>query len=182
MSNGYQPVIELFEDPCFVGMAVPLTESVSNFRRINFDVSSVKVNSGIWAVYSEPAHQGIHSIVYPGSSYADVSEIKWAELPGGGEYGSLKISSVKLLKGEIILYEGNDFKGRSLPLTKSTPNLGIFSFNKKASSVRIISGTWQLYQNYNFAGASFTCSGSKYSPIPNIPPNTLSSVRYIPEA
>ena len=184
MSYTYQPIIDLYECSHFGGMVVPLTQSISHFHRLNVEVSSVKVKCGIWALYSEAAHKGCHSIVYPGSSYADASEIKWTNELGEEpvETHNMRISSVKLLQGEIILYERSDFRGKSLPLTKSTPNLGVYSFNNKTASVRIISGSWQLYRNYNFEGASFAASGSAYSPIPNIPPNTLSSVRFIPEA
>lgn len=179
--------IELYQLPHFGGMVVPLMESVPDLDAIAFDAPmSLKAKSGIWAVYSEINYQGSHAIINPGGPIGRPEEILWTIVGRRDDAkrkarAAVTISSVKLLKGQIVLYSGTNYSGKHISLTESAPRLSAFSFNDRASSVRVISGTWQLYQNNYYEGASFTTSGSAYSPIPRIPSRSLSSVKFIPE-
>lgn len=180
--SGNRQIIELFELPSFLGMELPLSESVPDL--LDFGViGSLRVDSGIWEVFTEVGFQGLSIVIQPGSAYPDINKMINQTSPKG-QFLTLKgqfltqeigISSVKLLKGEIILYENSGFRGKSQPLTESTPNL--MDFNDRAMSARIISGTWELYENVDFQGASIVRSAG----LPSLS-LTVSSVRYIPPA
>lgn len=178
-------IIKLFELPNFVGLELPLAESVPDLSGIDFSsVGSLTALSGIWAVYSETNFQGTSAIIQPSSGYLNTENISW-ERPRspnfiGGNSEDMGIASVKLLKGQIILYEESGFRGRAVPLTQSARSLG--DFNNRAMSARIVSGMWELHQEENFQGPSFAASSGSFSPIPRLPPRTLSSVKFIPQA
>ena len=128
---------------------------------------------GTWLWYSQPNYMGSPNLVNSAArSQAEASITQNA------------LQSVRPLMGEIILYANLNYTGTSLVLTESAPNLGPFNFNYKASSARVVSGKWQLYQGTNYQGTSHTTSGNPeaLSPIPGIPNNSLSSVKFIPEA
>ena len=172
-------IIKLFELPNSLGLELPLAESVPDLSGIDFSpVGSLRVESGIWAVYSETNFQGMSAIITPSSSY-NTSDLEWKH-PTPPKLKGMGIASVKLLKGQIILYGNSGFGGSNLPLTESAPTLG--DFNKRAMSARIISGMWELYQEEGFQGSSFVATAGSFSPIPRLPPRTISSVKFIPQA
>ena len=179
-------IIKLFELPNSLGLELPLAESVPDLSGIDFSpVGSLRVESGIWAVYSETNFQGSSAIISSFSSnyQYNTSDIKW-EHPTSPKFigckANIGIASVKLLKGQIILYDENGFRGSNLPLTESAPTLG--DFNNRAMSARIISGMWELHQEEGFQGPSFVATPGTLSPIPQLPPRTVSSVKFIPQA
>lgn len=171
--SGNQQIIKLFELPNFLGLELPLSESVSDLGGIDFSIiGSLRVDSGIWEVFSEIGFQGTSIVIQPGSAYPNIfEEMINCKSPKGQ---SLTLSSVKLLKGEIILYENSGFRGKGQPLTESTPNL--MEFNDSAMSARVISGTWELYEDVDFQGESIIRSEGV---LPSLG-LTVSSVRYIP--
>lgn len=172
--------IEMYEHPRFEGRVVPLTDSVPDLSVINFDVKSYKVISGKWVLWSMPNFQGSRSNVDSNSSY-ESNQMKIMWVPALPEAPMRLFSSVMPLKGQIVLYDKIDFKGHYRLLTGSVPQLSSHNFNDRASSARIISGTWELYSNYYYGGACFTTSSSanEHSPIPELPGNSLSSVKLI---
>ena len=104
--------------------------------------------------------------------------------PNSGTFtNSGAVQSVKPLIGQIILYKNYNYTGDSLVLTESTPDLGVYGWNDAASSARVICGKWELYQGTNYQGNHSTTSGDPeaLSPIPGIPNDSLSSVKFIPE-
>lgn len=91
------------------------------------------------------------------------------------------------LEGQIILYKGAGFTSTSVTVPRTVQRLADspYNFNDDTSSVRVISGKWGFYQSYYCGGASYvTPNGGPdtLDPIPNVPDNTLSSVKFIPEA
>ncbi len=53
----------------------------------------------------------------------------------------------------VILFEGENYTGTSLPVTGPIPRLdGSYRFNDAASSVEVLSGTWEICADANFAG------------------------------
>ncbi len=56
--------------------------------------------------------------------------------------------------GNAILYDGADLTGSSVFLGTNVPNLGILSFNDKASSVAVTSGKWQFFKDVNYQGTA----------------------------
>ena len=145
---------------------------------ISFTATNPEAIKGAWAVYNETDYQGTPIIINPDTAVArsEVVEPLFTN--------SNPIQSVKPLIGQIILYANYNYTGASLVLTESTPDLGVFGWNDSASSARVISGKWQLYQGTNYQSTSYTTSGDPeaLSPIPVLPNDSLSSVKFIPEA
>ena len=145
---------------------------------ISFTATNPEAIKGSWAVYNDTDYQGTPIIINPDSAVArpEVVEPLFTN--------SNTIQSVKPLIGQIILYKNFNYTGDSLVLTESTPNLGVYGWNDAASSARVICGKWELYQGTNYQSNHSTTSGDPeaLSPIPGIPNDSLSSVKFIPEA
>ncbi len=62
---------------------------------------------------------------------------------------------------EVIIFEHNNYQGRSVRLTADAPNLDRRGFNDRASSIRVVSGTWEFCQHANFGGSCFTADASQ---------------------
>lgn len=54
--------------------------------------------------------------------------------------------------GEVILFEHSDFKGRTLTLRGTAPNLDSIDFKDRASSVRVLGGPWEMCTDAEFRG------------------------------
>ncbi|MEO0465511.1 MAG: beta/gamma crystallin-related protein [Pseudomonadota bacterium] len=65
---------------------------------------------------------------------------------GGGRY------QTHTQRGEIVLYEDRDFRGRQLVIDGNVDSLNGRGFNNRASSVRVYSGRWQLCADTRYGG------------------------------
>jgi hypothetical protein len=63
---------------------------------------------------------------------------------------------------EIVLYEHDDFNGRSFRASNSASNLNENGFNDKASSARVRGGRWQLCDDAYFRGACVILNPGEY--------------------
>jgi Beta/Gamma crystallin len=78
--------------------------------------------------------------------------------------------------GEVILFEHSDFRGRTLTLRGTAPNLDIINFNDRASSVRVLSGLWEMCTDAYFRGRCATFGPGDYVSLGG-QSNSYSSVR-----
>lgn len=69
--------------------------------------------------------------------------------------------SASAIAQEVIIFEHNNYQGRSVRVTSDIPNLDHRGFNDRASSIRIVSGTWEFCQNANYGGSCFTADASQ---------------------
>ena len=53
---------------------------------------------------------------------------------------------------QVVFYENEDFRGRSLRADDAVPNFGDSGFNDRASSIHVEGGRWQVCQNSNYGG------------------------------
>ena len=153
------------------GKKITVRVATPDLTVISFAADTPEAKSGSWAVYPQTNYQGTPNIINPSSG------------TGSAFTNSGAIQSVKPLIGQIILYKNFNYTGDSLVLTESTPNLGVYGWNDTASSARVICGKWELYQGTNYQSNHSTTSGDPeaLSPIPGIPNDSLSSVKFIPE-
>ena len=85
----------------------------------------------------------------------------------------------------IILYDFEDFDGRSLTLNESAPDLDDYNWDNDVESLRILSGTWEIYRDDDYGsrnGPSFVLSPGDYPDIaqnPGFPGDRMSSVRLV---
>ena len=62
------------------------------------------------------------------------------------------ITALPVLADGITLYEGPNMRGRSVSLSRSTPNLGYLGFENKAASAYVTDGRWELCTEPYFKG------------------------------
>ena len=79
---------------------------------------------------------------------------------------------------QIVLYENDNFNGRSYRASYSVPNLNDGGFNDKASSVTVRGGRWQLCDDAYFRGSCVTLGSGEYPSLRAMGMNDrVSSVR-----
>lgn len=67
-------------------------------------------------------------------------------------------------KPDVILYEGQNFTGRAVKLTKGVDSLG--KFNNKTSSIKVLNNQkWQFWAKQNKKGNSIILSPGNYPKI-----------------
>lgn len=79
---------------------------------------------------------------------------------------------------ELVLYENDDFDGRSFRAYVAEPNLNRMAFNDLASSIVVRSGSWELCSDADFRGQCITLSPGSYPSLRSMGLNDrVSSVR-----
>lgn len=81
-------------------------------------------------------------------------------------------------RGEIELYNGQDFRGRSVVVDRDTRDLADMSFDGRASSVVVREGTWELCSEPRFEGRCSTYRPGDYRYLAAMN-DRVSSVRQI---
>lgn len=169
--------ITFWDAPGFAGRTFTANQTVSNFADIGYNdqASSAVVRGGTWQVCSDAFFRGRCVTLGPGQ-YPDLGAMGlgyaissaremsgWPDAGGGGG-------------GRVVLYENNDFYGRSYDVNGMVVNLDGTGFNDRAQSMIVYEGTWQLCVDENFGGYCHTYGPGRYS---NIGPlsNQLSSLR-----
>jgi hypothetical protein len=83
-------------------------------------------------------------------------------------------------QAQIILYEHEDFKGRSIRGTDVVKNLRDSGFNDKASSIKVLTGTWEICSDATFRGDCEVLEPGQYRSLRDIGMNDrLSSLRRV---
>jgi hypothetical protein len=83
-------------------------------------------------------------------------------------------------QAQIILYEHEDFKGRSIRGTDVVKNLRDSDFNDKASSIKALTGTWEICSDANFRGDCQVLEPGQYRALRDLGMNDrLSSLRRV---
>jgi Beta/Gamma crystallin len=86
--------------------------------------------------------------------------------------------AASVANAQIVLYENDNFDGRSYRATYSVSNLNDGGFNDKASSVTVRGGRWQLCDDAYFRGSCVTLGPGEYSSLRAMGMNDkVSSVR-----
>lgn len=165
--------ITLYEDKDFQGKSLTLQQSAPNLGGVGFNdkVSSLKVQSGTWTLYTEGQFRGNY-FPFTAGRYSNIAPT----------IGANVVSSVKLEQSEITLFQHPGFGGKSVTLTQSASSLFDHGFNDETSSLRVSSGTWIVYQHVNFTGKSFRVTAGSYDYaqiVAGIGNDTISSVKLV---
>jgi len=79
---------------------------------------------------------------------------------------------------QLVLYENDDFSGRSIRSGNSVQNLNDSGFNDRASSIKVFSGQWQVCGDAYFGGKCVTLGPGEYPTLRAMGMNDrVSSVR-----
>lgn len=88
--------------------------------------------------------------------------------------------------GQIILYEHDNFGGRTFSASNSVSNLSEGDFNDRASSAIVRSGQWQLCDDAHFGGQCVTLGPGEYRSLGamglNDKVSSLRSMGYAPDS
>ncbi len=84
---------------------------------------------------------------------------------GTAAVGMVAITHAFAAGAQIVLFEHDNFNGRSYRASYSVPNLNDGGFNDKASSVTVRGGRWQLCDDAYFRGGCVTLGPGEYSSL-----------------
>ncbi len=88
------------------------------------------------------------------------------------------LAACPVLAADIVLYEQDDFRGRSFVADQTISNFANLGFNDRASSVIIRSGNWQLCTDAHFRGRCVTLPPGEYPTLRSMQlENQVSSAR-----
>ena len=94
--------------------------------------------------------------------------------------GIIACVSATAAQAQIVLYEHNDFKGRSIRGTGVVKNLRDSGFNDKASSVKVLTGTWEICTDADFRGDCTVLEPGQYPSLSDFRLNDrVSSLRKV---
>jgi hypothetical protein len=65
-------------------------------------------------------------------------------------------------RGEAVVYDQPDFRGRNYTLRGEVPNFERIGFNDRTSSIRVLSGMWEFCTDANFRGSCRTFGPGEY--------------------
>ena len=88
--------------------------------------------------------------------------LKWYEVAG---VGIAAATCAFAASAQIVLFENDNFNGRSYRASNSVPNLNDGGFNDKASSATVRGGRWQLCDDAYFRGNCQTLGPGEYSSL-----------------
>jgi hypothetical protein len=80
-------------------------------------------------------------------------------------------------RGQVTLFAGRDYRGRSVTIDRDTPNLSGL-FNDEASSVRVYDGVWLACKDRNYQGGCMRIDRNWRS-LPSGGDDNISSIRRI---
>lgn len=90
------------------------------------------------------------------------------------------LATLPAIAANLVLYEQENFRGRSFVAEQTISNFTNLGFNDRASSVVIRSGTWQLCTDAHFRGRCETLPPGEYPTLRSMRlENQVSSVREI---
>jgi len=180
--------VSLFDARNFVGFLATLNEPVRDFDRIGINdrVASIIVNRGTWEFCTDAQFRGSCRLYGPG---------EYRQLPSGQDdaYSSARPvagtparvenpvgrapSSERWGAGRarVILFESQDFQGRSLWLDATTPNLELVGFNDRTQSLIVEGGTWRMCSDAAGAGNCQEFGPGRYPILPRDLQSRLSS-------
>lgn len=81
-------------------------------------------------------------------------------------------------RAHSVLYDNNNFRGRSIGITQNTPDLVRRRFSDVASAARSQGGVWELCSEPNYGGTCVTTNTDLVLGAEGVD-NTIASVRLI---
>ena len=144
--------LELYAGTQYSGQRKVVSGSVRDLRSIDFNdrAVSVRVPRGqVWEVCVSADYDDCRVVDrnYPDLSVLGVSRLVSSVRRRSGGRGTYPPVSEE---AELVLYDREDFAGRSVTIDRSRSSLG--SFSNRARSVEVIRGRWELCDQAAFSG------------------------------
>ncbi|HET9645581.1 MAG TPA: beta/gamma crystallin-related protein [Burkholderiaceae bacterium] len=177
--------IMFFQHDEYAGARFEVDSDVPDFAQHGFGgvASSVVVTRGRWEVCTEAWYRGRCTMLTPGS-YPSLSMMGMND----------RVASARRVQGEragreppwaggregsaIVMYEHDNFRGRSMSAYRAEPDLQNSGMNDRVSSVVIERGEWELCADAGFSGRCIVLGPGNYPSLRAYGFNdTLSSTR-----
>ncbi len=183
---------QLYEHDNFQGRSYVVSREAINLARVGFNdlASSLVIRAGRWQLCSDAGYRGRCVTLGPG---------RYPSLRAMGLNDQL--SSMRMIdsggprppppppppprppppaRADLVLYEHDNFAGRSLGVAHEVGNFASVGFNDIASSLLIRHGRWLLCRDAGFHGPCVTLGPGRYPSLRSMGLNDqLSSVRRV---
>jgi Beta/Gamma crystallin len=180
----------LYEHDNFRGRSYAVNREAVNLARVGFNdvASSLVIRSGRWQLCSDAGFQGRCVTLGPGRYPSlramglneQLSSLRQIDGAGPRPPPPPPPRPPPPTRGDLVLYEHDNFAGRSLGVVREVGNFASVGFNDIASSLIIRSGRWQLCRDAGFQGPCVTLGPGRYPSLRTIGLNDqLSSVRRV---
>jgi hypothetical protein len=165
--------IWVYSDRDFTGSFSQLSRSAPNLP--TGSARSLRIGNGVWEACTGANYTGDCRRLTPGD-YRDLS----------GRYGEVIMSVRDITHGQaavgyaapkIQLFEGRQYRGRTLALEQNVNDLGRAGFDDRASSAIVSGGSWEICTEYNFRGRCQTLPPGQYPDLGAQLDNRILSVR-----
>ena len=165
--GGQAPALVLYESPMGQGRALPANAAIADLAAVQFNdmASSVAISSGNWQLCTDANYRGSCTALGPGrhnigkamndrvSSLRPVDAAPAQAAPNAPTAPAAQVG--------LTLYDGADFNGRALQMSKPTafsPELN----NGRPASVVVHSGRWELCEQPGFNGRCVTLPAGQH--------------------
>ena len=93
--------------------------------------------------------------------------------------GALALMAASSFAGELTLYQGAGFQGRTMTTTDALPDIGRSAFSDFASSIVVTEGTWEACTDRQFRGRCAELVPGNYSNLSGTLGGIVASVRQV---
>ncbi|QJR15447.1 beta/gamma crystallin-related protein [Usitatibacter palustris] len=181
----------IYEGANFSGRSIALRNDTANFENIGFNdrAASVYVVSGVWEFCNDAYYRDSCRTFRPGE-YGDLgaltNRVSSGRLlnvgqPGWGPSGGPRTDPGNEWwnagRGDVQLFDRQDFQGFLANLTNTAPNFEPLGYNDKVASLIVRRGTWEFCSDANFRGRCQTFGPGEYRRITGGQDDAFSSAR-----
>ena len=184
--------IELFGQRGFRGRAITLDRDAGSLDAYDFNdrASSVVVREGRWELCTDAVFRGTCRVFEPGQ-YAELgalaNNISSARMLHArpDERATVVVPAVPApvvvapqpAPPRIVLFDRDEFRGRSLTVTDDLGDLGRSNFNNDPASIVVESGTWEVCSDAFYRGRCQILPPGEYRRLDAAMYRSISSVR-----
>jgi hypothetical protein len=177
--------VTLYEHADFQGPALTLERAENDLRRERFNdrASSIVVQGGNWQICDEGDFRGHCVVLGPGQYHqltdmhmndriSSLRPVRGGEQPIYGRPGwndnprgdNRRWDDRRWPeRGQLILYEHDNFQGRSVRVNRDAVTLDFAGFNDRASSIVVNAGRWQVCSDAEFRGNCMVLRPGEYA-------------------
>jgi uncharacterized protein YcfJ len=180
--------VTFYEHDNYGGRAFTLHDPIDDLQRIGFDdrASSAVVHGRPWEVCDDVGFGGHCFVLRPGN-YPSLSAMglddRVSSAREAGRDGPVPDNrwAPAPLPGQVTLYEGENFRGRSLSTTSDIGDFRRSGFNDRASSLTVVGDRWEACDDPGFSGHCVFLRPGNYPSLAAMGmDDRISSVRLVP--
>lgn len=179
--------VTLFESNNYQGQSVTTQRNVNNLNRAGFNdrASSVVVQGQMWEVCDDVRFRGNCRILRPGrypslvamgmnDRVSSVRAVARNARPNDNRFAPQPAAA------QAILYENDDFRGRSFTADSAVQDFSVNGFNDRASSIVVLGDRWEVCTDSRYRGQCMVLNPGRYRSLSAMGMNDrVSSVRAI---